>query len=167
MSLVETLGSASGICNESIASVSQVLGIADLSVSGFWPRLKLETSKPKNANPKPKQSLFINRRRLSAVCLCFPGFSSISRCSYVGIQITPITGCLSSSKLTQNNNPFKGLIDEVRPFRELAFSPTLAPPEDRLALRDAPGCNTRPAPLQPTQEPQTAESADRVWVMMG
>ena len=67
MSLVETFGSASWICNESIPSVSQVLGMADLSISGFWPRLKLETIKPNNANTKLKQRLFINRRLSDSV----------------------------------------------------------------------------------------------------
>jgi hypothetical protein len=113
MSLVDTLGSASCIWNESIAFKSQVLGMTDLLTLGSWPRLKLRRIKPNDATTKQKRSVF-NSRRLRAVCCAFQssvGFRTIALRS-VGIRIISSLSLPANLRLT--TRLFKGLIERVQ-----------------------------------------------------
>jgi hypothetical protein len=95
--------------------------MADLLISGFCPRLKLKSIKLNDATRKLKQSVFISRRLKTVGCafqftvvfarLLF--FTAASR-GYTDYQI-----CCLRANLRRTTKIFKGLIDEVRPGREL------------------------------------------------
>src|ERR1043165_322154 len=107
MSLVESLGSASGSCNDSIACVSQVLGM-----TGCWATLKPQRMKANNASTKHSQSLFIDAapgtvcknffihrlHRLSDFCLRVNYFARGWHSTHWNIEMSPrLTGCLKGS----------------------------------------------------------------------